>query len=68
MSYELYSSLCNVHGFTSMNGSTYQEHIIMIFSELSEDIKKSIIETSSHVDALQILIDNKISYTHDMQF
>ena len=30
MSPDLYFSLCNVRGFTDMNGDTYQKHIILI--------------------------------------
>lgn len=66
ISYEMHASLAhNVSGFSKINGYTYQEHIIIMFPELAEDVKKAIIATSSHVNALNVLTVNGIKYTHD---
>ena len=65
MSPDLYFSLCNVRGFTDMNGDTYQKHIILILGDsLSVEIKEKIMNTESIEEALE-LID--IPFTHEME-
>ena len=64
MSPDLYFSLCQVRGFTNLNGSTYQAHIILTLGNLlSEETKKKIGNTENIDEALN-LID--IPFTHDM--
>lgn len=65
MSYELYSSLCQVNGFKNLNGNTYQEHIILILGHLlSEETKEKILNTKNIKDALDFI---DVPYTHDMK-
>ena len=41
----LFASLKSVHGFTSMNGETYPQHICIIFkNHLTEEQKKEIMK------------------------
>lgn len=63
MSPELYYSLCNVHGFTEMNGDTYQKHIILILGNfLSEEIKTKILDCKSIDETLKLI---NIPFTHN---
>jgi hypothetical protein len=65
MSPDLYFSLCQVRGFTDMNGDTYQKHIILILGDsLSSETKEKIMNSQSVEEALK-LID--IPYTHNME-
>ena len=65
MSPDLYFSLCQVRGFTTMNGDTYQKHIIIILGDyLSEDIKEKILKSESVEEALNLI---NIPYTHQHQ-
>ena len=65
MSPDLYFSLCQVRGFTDMNGDTYQKHIIIILGDyLSEDIKEKILKSESVEEALNLI---NIPYTHQHQ-
>jgi len=64
----MYDSLTNVYGFTDLNGKTYQEHITKIFADkIDEKLKKQILKVSSAGEALKILSDNNIDYTHTLE-
>lgn len=66
MSPDLYNTLTMVNGFTNRNGNTYQEHIIKTLNnQLNKDIKEEIIKTTTSKDALNILENNNIEYTHN---
>jgi len=66
MSPDLYNTLTMVSGFTNRNGNTYQEHIIKTLNnQLNKDIKEEIIKTTTSKDALNILENNNIEYTHN---
>lgn len=66
MSPDLYNTLTMVSGFTNRNGNTYQEHIIKTLNnQLNKDIKEQIIKTATSKDALNILENNNIEYTHN---
>ena len=63
MSPDLYNSLTNVHGFTDMNGETYQKHIIIILGEfLSNEVKEKILNTDNIEEALKLI---NVPYTHE---
>jgi len=65
MSSGLYYSLTKVHGFTNMNGKTYQEHIIIILGDfLSNEVKDNIITTDNIEKALSLI---NIPYTHQYE-
>lgn len=61
----LFDQLSDVYGFNDHNGNTYMEHITIIRSDLSEDIKKQILSCKTPEEALYILDKNEIKYTHD---
>ena len=62
MSPELYNSLSNVSGFTTLNGKTYQEHIVLILGKyLSKKIKKKILNSNNIEQALELI---NIPYSH----
>lgn len=64
----MYDSLTQVYGFTDLNGKTYQEHITKIFADkIDEKLKKQILKVSSAGEALKILSDNNIDYTHTLE-
>jgi hypothetical protein len=66
MSPDLYNTLTMVSGFTNRNGNTYQEHIIKTLNnQINKDIKEEIIKTTTSKDALNILENNNIEYTHN---
>ena len=53
MSPDLYFSLCQVRGFTDMNGDTYLKHTILTLGDLlSVDIKEKIMLSESIEEAL----------------
>ena len=65
MSPELYEQLKFVRGFTDINGDSYMKHIVMILKEvLTDELKQLILKQTSDQDALAILKDHSISYTH----
>lgn len=64
----LHAQLSFVRGFNKMNGDRYQDHIIMIFSDLlNESDKKRILESNQDEKALEILDELDINYTHNME-
>ena len=66
MSEERYLMLTTVHGFTNLNGSTYQEHIIVAAGErIPADMHDSIRRASTAAAALKLLRDNYILYAHE---
>jgi len=66
MSEERYLMLTTVHGFTNLNGSTYQEHIIKTAGErIPTDLHESIRQASTAGAALKLLKDNYILYAHE---
>lgn len=64
MSPDRFHQLRNVYGFNKHNGSTYMEHITIIRPNLPEDIKNLILNSSTSKEALELLEDNGIIYTH----
>ena len=69
MSPELYEQLKHVNGFTDMNGDSYVKHIVMIMKELlTDELKQIILEQNGAQEALVILNDYSISYTHAIQY
>ena len=65
MSPDLFNSLCNVRGFTSCNGETYKEHIIIIFEKLlDEETRLKIIDAKNDEEALKLI---PFSHTHNYQ-
>ena len=68
MSEDLYNQLCVVNGFTTCNGATYQEHIIRIAGDRIPQSLHCIIEKAvSGEEALQILNDNGVTFTHKFE-
>ena len=65
MSFSLFNQLSNIHGFNLCNGCTYMEHITVILTDLSNDIKKKVLECKTPEEALYILEEDGIEYTHD---
>ena len=64
MNENLYNSLCNVHGFTSLNGANYREHMILIL-DLTGDIVEKIRSAHTTSMAENILRDNGIEFTNE---
>ena len=64
MTPELYHSLCNVRGFTNLNGETYQSHIIIILNISDNDLKNEILETTNDKEALNVLIKYHVKFHH----
>ena len=65
MTESLFNQLCQISAFNNVNGSTYQEHILIIAGEriptkLHEAVRKAV----SGEAALKILEANNIPYTH----
>ncbi len=65
MSHALFDQLSDVYGFNDHNGNTYMEHITIVRSDLSEDIKEQILLCKTPEEALNIMSENEIEYTHD---
>lgn len=65
LSPEAFDCLSEVTGFNTLNGDTYSEYITIVRHDLSEDIKKQILET---VFPLDILKKHNIKYTHEYKF
>lgn len=64
----LHAQLSFVRGFNKMNGDRYQDHIIMILSELlNESDKERILRTNQDEKALEILDELGINYSHNME-
>ncbi len=65
MSQALFSQLCQVSAFNTMNGKTYQEHILIIAGErIPNKLHDSIRQAESGDAALEILTQNSILWTH----
>ena len=68
MSEDLYNQLCTVDGFTERTGATYQKHIIRIAGDRIPQSLHCIIEKAvSGEEALQILNDNGVTFTHKFE-
>lgn len=61
---KMFEGLSCVCGFNECNGKTYQEHITLI-CDLSEDLKLKVLQSKTATEALSLLKDNNIKYTHD---
>ena len=66
MSPDLFSCLCNVRGFTNMNGKNYQEHINIIFDNRLNQKDKNKILTMSIKNSLCYIDKLGINFTHSM--
>jgi len=69
MSEGLFNELSEISGFNALNGDTYHAHIMKVIAkseEISDAIKSLIQYTEKVDDALGILHDNNVSYTHDI--
>ena len=65
MTQALFNQLCQVASFAEMNGRTYQEHILIIAGErIPSDLHKDIRKAESGDDALNILTQNNIPWSH----
>lgn len=64
MSVELYNKLFNVNKFKKMNGNTYQEYILKN-TNLSNQLRYSILYTKKPEESLSILVKNQIDFTHN---
>lgn len=65
MKEEMFNQLSFVTGFNRLNGDTYQQHITIIFKDkLNENQKNTILNQVSGKDALKILNQFNINYTH----
>lgn len=62
----LHAQLSCVRGFNKMNGERYQTYIIMnLGDKVSDDVKAQIIATRDDEEALKIVSNAGIQYTHD---
>ena len=69
MSPELYDRLTYVRGFTTANGKSYQEHITIILDKnLNNEQKTNILNTNDITNALNLLNDYEIKYSHDPKY
>jgi len=64
MSIDLYNKLFNVNKFKKMNGNTYQEYILKN-TNLSNQLRYSILYTKTPDESLSILVKNQIDFTHN---
>ena len=65
MSEQMFLNLSCVGGFNQHNGSTYQEHILIIAGDrIPSDLHKDITEAPNAKTALNILSSNSISFHH----
>ena len=62
----LFESLKSVHGFTSMNGETYPQHICIILNDHLTDEQKKTIMSKKTQEAL-IYLKTLIKFTHEMK-
>ena len=60
---KMYYNLCNVTGFTNINGRTYQEHLTIIL-KVEDEIKNLVLNSETAEDAKNILKENGIVFTH----
>jgi hypothetical protein len=65
MTPDMFGNLSNVRGFNEMNGYTYQEYIVKQLPILPKELEEKILKTETIDDALDILLMNNMSYTHD---
>ena len=64
MTQALFNQLCHVSAFNTLNGSTYQEHILIIAGErIPQELHDAIRNAASGDDALEILTKNNIPWT-----
>lgn len=66
MSPDMFKQLAsNTIGFERINGATYQEYIIKKFDNiLLEEQKNKILNASNAEEALDLLLEYNINYTH----
>ena len=65
MDERMFNNLSCVNGFNQYNGSTYNEHILIIAgSRIPSHLHKGIIEATDAAAALGILTANDISFCH----
>lgn len=68
MTPELFQQLSNVRGFNNLNGVTYQDHIIIIFSDsLTSSQKDEVKKCENELDALDYLKNQLIDLTHNYE-
>ncbi len=65
MTQALFNQLCHVSAFNTVNGNTYQEHILIIAGErIPKELHNAIRDAESGDAALEILTKNNIPWTH----
>ena len=62
----MFASLKSVHGFTSMNGETYPQHICITFNDHLTEEQKKIIMGKNTQEALTYL-KTLVGYTHNYE-
>ena len=63
---DMHVQLSYVRGFNKMNGDRYQDYIIMCMEEiLDEQQKTAVLQTRTPEEALDILRNCNIDFTHD---
>ena len=63
---DMHVQLSYVRGFNKMNGDRYQDYIIMCMEEiLDEQQKTAVLQTRTPEEALDILRNCNIGFTHD---
>lgn len=65
---EMHVQLSYVRGFNTMNGDRYQDYIIMCLEEnLNEEQKTAILQTRLAEEALSVLRNYNIEFTHEWE-
>ena len=65
---DMHVQLSYVRGFNKMNGDRYQDYIIMCMEEiLDEEQKTAILQTRLAEEALDVLRNYKIEFTHEWE-
>jgi hypothetical protein len=65
MTQTLFDQLCHVSSFNKMNGTTYQEHIVIIAGKrIPSALHDAVRQAKSGDIALEILTKNNIPWSH----
>ena len=62
----LFNDLSSVNGFNSLNGKTYNEHVVLILG-LTGNLRKQILECKEYEDIINKLTENDHKITHQYQ-
>ena len=62
----LFNDLSSVNGFNSLNGKTYNEHVVLILG-LTGNLRQQILECKEYEDIINKLTENDHKITHQYQ-